>query len=205
MVTSPFILALYTSHHLLALTLTSTRAHKVTIAFSYLSIKVTTTHNYIISFKYTWACTSPSCGQEYKRHSRSIDLTSQSCGKCGACLIQIKPSPRIVRGKSAGQGRKEVCQKRGKYQEFVKTNFAVVRSESPGLGMAGWMIELGRRFREENAQEEAEDSDLCKTKDHSQNNAYGEKDVNERMVTEQLPEAEGDGPVTLEFGRLSIK
>lgn len=177
----------------------------MTLAFSYLPIKVTTTHNYTVSFKYIWACASPSCGQEYKRHSRSIDLTRQRCGKCSARLIQIKPSPRIGKGERAGQGHTEVCQKRGKYQDFVKTNFAIVRNESPGLGMAGWMMELGRRFREEKVQEAAEACDMRNTRDHSQNNTDSEKDVKERVVKERLPEAEGDSSVTIEFGLLSIK
>lgn len=176
----------------------------MTLAFSYLSIKVTTTHNYTISFKYIWACASPCCGQEYKRHSRSIDLTRQSCGKCGARLIQIKPSPRIGRGERAGQGSTEVCQKIGKYQDFVKSNFAIVRNESPGLGMAGWMMELGRRFREENVQEAAEASDMLYTRDHSQGNTCSEKAVKERVVKERLPGAEGDSSVMIEFGLLSI-
>lgn len=202
MVTPPF--ALYTSHYLLSLSLTSTRARKVTLAFSYLSIKVTTTHNYTISFKYIWACASPDCGQEYKRHSRSIDLTRQSCGKCGARLIQTKPLPRNRRER-AGQERTEVCQKRGKYQDFVKTNFAIVRNESPGLGMAGWMMELGRRFREEKVQEAAEACDMRNTRDHSQDNTYSEKDVKERVVKERLPEEEGNSSAMIEFGLLSIK
>lgn len=177
----------------------------MTLAFSYLSIKVTTTHNYAISFKYIWACASPSCGLEYKRHSRSIDPTRQSCGKCGSRLIQRKPSPRIGREERAGQGRTEVPQKRGKYQDFVKTNFAIVRGENPGLGMAGWMMELGRRFREENAQEAAHADDMRKTSDHSQYNTCSKEDANEGEVNDRLPKAEGDSHVMIEFGLLSIK
>lgn len=177
----------------------------MTLAFSHLPIKVTTTHNYTVSFKYIWACASPSCGQEYKRHSRSIDLKRHRCGKCSARLIQIKPSPRIGKGERAGQGHTEVCQKRGKYQDFVKTNFAIVRNESPGLGMAGWMMELGRRFREEKVQEAAEACDMRNTRDHSLNSTDSEKDVKERVVKEPLHEVEGDSSVMIEFGLLSIK
>lgn len=39
----------------------------------------------------------------------------------------------------------------GRYQEYVQKHFARVRSENPTLGMAGWMVELGRGFREERA------------------------------------------------------
>lgn len=83
-------------------------------------------------------------------------------------------------------------------------NFAIVRKESPGLGMAGWMMELGRRFREEKFQEAAEACDMRNTRDHSKNNTDSEKDMKE-MARERLPEAEGDSSVMIEFGLLSIK
>lgn len=157
----------------------------MTFAFSYLSIKVTTNHNYDISYKYMWACASPSCGLEYKRHSRSLDPTRHSCGKCSGRLIQIKPSPLISKGERAGQGgmgEGEVRQKRGKYQNYVKTNFATVRRENPGLGMAGWMVELGRRFRENNTEEAAQACGLREITANSQKISHSKEDMNERVV-----------------------
>lgn len=70
--------------------------------------------------------------------------------------------------------------------------------------MAGWMMELGRRFREENVQEAAEASNMLYTRDHSQGNTCSEKAVKERVVKERLPGAEGDSSVMIEFGLLSI-
>lgn len=207
MVTTPAALALYTLHYLFFLSLTFPRARKVTLAFSYLSIKVTTTHNYTISYKYIWNCASPSCGLEYKRHSRSIDPTRHSCGKCSGRLIQVKPSPRIGRGDSTGQGgtgEREARQKRGKYQDYVRTNFAAVRRENPGLGMAGWMVELGRRFREDNAHEEAQAGGLRKVSAIGQKIAYSKEDVNERVVKERASAAEEINPV-MKLDLLSIR
>lgn len=71
--------------------------------------------------------------------------------------------------------------------------------------MAGWMMELGRRYREENVQEAAETCDVRNTRDHSQDNNYSEKAVKERVFKERLPGAEGDSSVMIEFGLLSIK
>lgn len=204
----PFALALYTLHRLLVLSLTSPRALKVTLVFSYLSIKVTTRHNYSISYKYIWTCASPSCGLEYKRHSRSIEPTRHSCGKCKGRLIQIKPSPRIGRRERPGQGGTgdgEVGQERGKYQDYVKKNFATVRSENPELGMARWMVELGRRFREKNAREAPQADDTRKISVNGQKIAHSKNDVHERVVKERLSEADGTNPVMMKFDLLSIK
>lgn len=53
----------------------------------------------------------------------------------------------------AGDEVRKAGSSRGKYQEYVKMHFARVRSENPELGMAGWMVELGRKFREEKVRE----------------------------------------------------
>lgn len=47
------------------------------------------------------------------------------------------------KGKEGGGGKS--------YQEYVREHFGRVRAENPTLGMAGWMVELGRAFREERA------------------------------------------------------
>lgn len=63
-------------------------------------IKVTTKHSYQIDYKYVWNCTS--CGQEYRRHSKSIDTERARCGACRGVLQQIKPKPRNVSPKKNG-------------------------------------------------------------------------------------------------------
>lgn len=83
-------------------------------------IKVTTKHTYEIDFKYVWTCTA--CGCEYKRHSKSIDLTRHRCGSCKAVLEQTKPAPR--QASTAG--------KLSDYQLFVKEQMKTIRNENPG-------------------------------------------------------------------------
>lgn len=67
-------------------------------------IEVTTKHSYKIDWKYVWCCVD--CGQSYGRHSKSIDPTRSTCGKCKGLLQQIKPKPRNVspRKKPVPQG-----------------------------------------------------------------------------------------------------
>ncbi|EPS33284.1 hypothetical protein PDE_08246 [Penicillium oxalicum 114-2] len=62
-------------------------------------IHVTTKHTYQIDYKYVWSCTS--CGQEYRRHSKSIDTGRSRCGTCRGMLQQIKPKPRNVSPKKS--------------------------------------------------------------------------------------------------------
>ncbi|EZF30838.1 hypothetical protein H109_06059 [Trichophyton interdigitale MR816] len=56
-------------------------------------VEISTKHSYLINYKYMWCCTA--CGQEYGRHSRSIDPVKVRCGKCyDGKLLQVKPKPR---------------------------------------------------------------------------------------------------------------
>ncbi|EAU36548.1 predicted protein [Aspergillus terreus NIH2624] len=57
-------------------------------------VEVTTKHSYKIDYKYVWCCVD--CGQNYGRHSKSIDTSRARCGKCQGLLQQIKPKPRNV-------------------------------------------------------------------------------------------------------------
>ncbi|KAL9607964.1 MAG: hypothetical protein Q9167_007175 [Letrouitia subvulpina] len=109
-------------------------ARKCSRAFSCRNVNVTTKHNYDITYKYLWACTS--CGTEFKRHSKSIDPTKQSCGICKSKLVQVKPAGRTTGGALNG------------YQTFVKENYANVKKSNPEMAMGEVMAALGRDFRE---------------------------------------------------------
>ncbi|KAL9094804.1 MAG: hypothetical protein Q9165_002753 [Trypethelium subeluteriae] len=111
-------------------------ARKCTAAFAHRNIEVTTKHSYVIDYKYVWACTS--CGNEYKRHSKSIDTSRHACGSCRAKLIQIKPVPRGTKGPT-------------EYQEFVKKVFKDVKQKNPGLKHGEIMEIVGRMYRESKA------------------------------------------------------
>ena len=53
-------------------------------------VTVTTTHDYEIDYKYAWSCTNPSCMVVVKRHSRSVDVEKQVCGRCRGHLQEIQ-------------------------------------------------------------------------------------------------------------------
>ena len=129
------------------------RAAKTTRLFGHRNITVTTKHSYAISYKYIWACTSPFCGLEYKRHSKSIDPLKHSCGACKGKLVQIQPAPR--KGKNA-EG--EVAM--SAYQSYVKSNSARIRQEYPGIGLGEVMKKLGEEFRGLKARKLKETEDL---------------------------------------------
>ncbi|KAG5303552.1 HMG box-containing protein [Histoplasma capsulatum G186AR] len=64
-------------------------------------INITTKHSYVIHYKYLWCCAE--CGNEYGRHSRSIDVQKSRCGRCKVgALVQVRPKPRGGRSKKAG-------------------------------------------------------------------------------------------------------
>jgi predicted SprT family Zn-dependent metalloprotease len=113
---------------------------RVSAAFAHLDVCVTTKHSYAIEFKYVWECVA--CGYEFKRHSKSIDTSRHSCGKCKGRLAQTKPTPR---GGGKGGGNE--------YQAFVKEHFAVVKKgmEERGeeAGMARVVERVARMYREE--------------------------------------------------------
>lgn len=45
-------------------------------------ILITTTHNYRITYKYFWGCTTKGYSVIIKRHSRSVDIEKYYCAKC---------------------------------------------------------------------------------------------------------------------------
>ena len=111
---------------------------------------MTTKHDYDISYKYAWECLNGQCGLVYERHSRSIDVKKQGCGKCKGRLVQVRPVPRSGLGVGdAGAGRSE-------YQVFVKDNYERLKREIEEqkkgngevmVGMTEVMALLGKEFR----------------------------------------------------------
>lgn len=115
-------------------------AAKCTRIFKGRNINVTTKHTYEITYKYIWACSSETCGLEYKRHSKSIDPAKHSCGSCKSKLVQVQPVPRKVNAEGGV--------KRSEYQEYVKKEHERVRSQNPGVGFGEITAILGREYRE---------------------------------------------------------
>jgi predicted SprT family Zn-dependent metalloprotease len=120
---------------------------KATIAFANKGVEVTTKHSYQIDYKFVWECIS--CGYEFKRHSKSVDTSRHSCGRCKGKLVQTKPTPRNVGNAVVGKdGKRE----KSEYQVFVKANFSRVkkRLQEEGLDsqMGKVMEAVAREYRE---------------------------------------------------------
>ena len=81
-------------------------------------INVTTCHRYSIQYKFRYQCTNEDCRQEYGRHSKSINTTTQGCGKCGGTLVLM--------GKFNSDGTPAKEGKANAYSLFVKEHFAEV-------------------------------------------------------------------------------
>ncbi len=66
-----------------------TWAQRATRAIS--DIVVTTTHNYEIDFKYQWVCVNypDNCNVMIQRHSRSVNVERQICGRCHGRLRPV--------------------------------------------------------------------------------------------------------------------
>jgi SprT-like family len=119
-------------------------------------VVVTTMHDYEIEFSYAWACTTPKCGAVIKRHSRSIDVYKQVCGKCRGKLMEIElPS-------AGGNGPAEHTPRKAAplsvYNLFVKEHSASVRKQleeavNDKVSQAEVMRECARRWRETNKSE----------------------------------------------------
>jgi predicted SprT family Zn-dependent metalloprotease len=73
-------------------------AAKCMSAFEHRGVQVRTKHSYSIGYKYVWECVN--CGQEFKRHSKSIDPQKHYCGSCKSNLVRksySRVSPRSLR------------------------------------------------------------------------------------------------------------
>ncbi|EKG10728.1 protein of unknown function SprT-like protein [Macrophomina phaseolina MS6] len=116
---------------------------KVTRAFGQKNINVTTKHTYTIDYKYIWACVS--CGQEFKRHSKSIDPAKHRCGSCKAELAQIKPAVR----------QKVSVKRPSEYHIFMKENFQRIKRANEGRCHKDIMEILGKEYREHKAMRNA--------------------------------------------------
>eukprot|EP00804_Cyclotella_cryptica_P009636 CCRYP_006302-RA/>CCRYP_006302-RA protein AED:0.27 eAED:0.31 QI:0/0/0/1/1/1/3/0/148 len=82
-------------------------------------VEVTTTHDYQISYKFVWACTSTTCNVVIKRHSCSVDPSKHCCGHCKSKLIEIEVPSNNTDKSNLGYTPKVVC-KPSDYALFLK-------------------------------------------------------------------------------------
>ncbi|TPX67759.1 hypothetical protein SpCBS45565_g03543 [Spizellomyces sp. 'palustris'] len=105
---------------------------------AYPQIKVTTCHSYDIACKYEYQCIKDECGRTYGRHSKSINVQTHGCGRCGGRLILLKPE----RIRKDGTPYKE-----NRFTAFVKENFVSIKAGNPDLNQRELMALIGKKFR----------------------------------------------------------
>ncbi|KAI5842530.1 SprT-like family-domain-containing protein [Morchella snyderi] len=111
-------------------------AAKATREFAHLGVHVTTKHSYEIDAKFKWTCQTPNCGQVYKRHSKSIDISRSRCGACKTgLLLQTHPPLREKRPITG-------------YQAFMKENFGRIKAQNPGVPQKDVMKIVAQAYRE---------------------------------------------------------
>lgn len=98
-------------------------------------------HNYVISTKYTYRCTS--CGYSIGRHSKSLDIERKRCGYClGKFEVLINKTNKKGETKAvAATSKKEPTG----FALFVKENYSVYKT--PQRKHADVMKVLGQKFQ----------------------------------------------------------
>lgn len=88
-------------------------------------------HSYVIRTKFTYLCQK--CGQRIDRHSKSINVTTQSCKLCGG---QFKLLTNNLQRGGAGN----------KFTDYIKENYQQIRT--PDISHADAMRLLSRQYAE---------------------------------------------------------
>jgi predicted SprT family Zn-dependent metalloprotease len=83
-------------------------------------IAVSTCHSYAIHKPFKFRCTNASCGQEYSRHSKSIDLDAKCCGVCKSKLTFV--------GTFNADGTPKKARPVTAFSLFVQEHFASVKA-----------------------------------------------------------------------------
>lgn len=120
-------------------------------------VEVTTTHDYMIQYKYAWACSTSGCKFLVQRHSRSVDLKRQCCGRCRGRLIEVDVPDHSSRNNVQKTPKKRAPP--SGYNLFVKEHSKLVREQlakrQKGKGkvsQADVMKECARRWQEKKQQ-----------------------------------------------------
>ena len=101
-------------------------------------LDVSTCHQYDIFYSYQWQCSG--CGQNYGRHSNSIDVTKKVCGVCKGRLEYLG---KFDRGGTPARTRQPSA-----YNLYIKENFANAMKERGPRAQAGdVMRELNARWK----------------------------------------------------------
>ena len=107
----------------------------------YPGMVVSRCHDYKIFYKFRYGCTA--CGKEFGRHSESIDLDLQRCGRCKGRLELV--------GRFNRDGTPYKPRAPSAFAMFVKEHFGPLKATMPGASHKELMAELGERFRAQKA------------------------------------------------------
>ena len=133
-----------------------TWARAVEAAFPDLTI--TTCHSYAIRYKYHYTCSS--CAFVYGRHSKSIDVLTQRCGKCQGFLVLHVQSdastPTSSKSHHQGRGVSKVKKKRAPnaFALFVKEHYAGERAANPAATHGDIMTLISAKYKLQKQQQQ---------------------------------------------------
>ena len=156
-------------------------------------VEVTTTHDYVIRFKFAWKCQNAACGSIIKRHSRSVDPNKHCCGSCKGRLTEIEVPGSKNDVATVGHTPKKKRAPTG-FSLFVQKNSKAVRERlvaerGSSVTQPEVMKECGRMWREKK-------QELEKKKDErgssSNNKAEQEDETNDENLPYDLNRAIND-------------
>lgn len=82
---------------------------------------------------YIQACTSPTCNVVIKRHSRSVDVNRQCCGRCKGKLVEIEQPKKGASATGSSKGAAGHTPKKkaapSAYNLFIKAKSKEVREK----------------------------------------------------------------------------
>ena len=121
--------------------------HYGSVVYDKLGLTVSTTHDYLINYKYKWRCSNNLCAREYGRHSKSLNPDTVVCGGCQSRIHQIQPVPRSQSPqKNNGLSR---------YQEFLQSHVAQVQRDNPGISYSSQIQIISKMYAEYKLQQAA--------------------------------------------------
>lgn len=111
------------------------------------SLRVETCHSYEIDYKFRWQCQTEWCAHIFGRHSKSVDVDTQRCGRCNHGRLALLPRLRA-------DGTPCKARQASAFSVYVKRHFARVKKDRPDLPHGDVMRQLGTMFREMNVKDD---------------------------------------------------
>mmetsp|Transcript_33469 Transcript_33469/g.98632 ORF Transcript_33469/g.98632 Transcript_33469/m.98632 type:complete len:234 (+) Transcript_33469:827-1528(+) len=143
-------------------------------------VEVTTTHDYVIRFKFAWKCQNAACGSIIKRHSRSVDPNKHCCGSCKGRLMEIEVPGSKNDVATVGHTPKKKRAPTG-FSLFVQQKSKAVREKlvaerGSAVTQPEVMKECGRIWREKKESEKKNDAKMSGGDDNKKGGSNKEED-----------------------------